>query len=83
MWPGCRLGLFSQAEGMLCPVSTAFILRSPSKAGSTTQARRNADAELNLSKLAISSSELMFSKCKSCEAVGELSSRRSLGKNRN
>lgn len=53
-----------------CPVSAAFILRNPGKAGSATRARSNAEAKLNLSKLAISSFELMFSKWKSCEALG-------------
>lgn len=53
-----------------CSVSTAFILTNTSKAGSATEAPSNADAKLNLSKLAISSFELMFSKCKSCEAPG-------------
>lgn len=53
-----------------CSVSTAFILINTGKAGNASKAHSNADAKLNLSKLAISSFEFMFSKWKSCEALG-------------
>lgn len=47
------------------------------------EAEINADAKLNLPKLAVGKFKLMFSKWKSCEALEELPSRSGWGKKLN